>query len=296
MKYAVFLHDLTNGFAAERVIGDWIDFYNTVWPHSALADSTSAEACRAEQLGWDVLSFSALDRNADLFQTMIDALGTAGLVPRPYFQFGNYYETIRDTSYDEYVRRLPSGIRRLDRKFRQANDLRFVLTTNGEDLESAIDDYEKVYSVCWKDPENNPTFIPNFVRVCAASGSLRLGNMYVNGEPAATQIWVVHDGEATIYKLAYDEKFKKIGVGSMLSLQMMRHVIERDHVDEVDYGSGDDAYKKNWMSHRRERWGIVAYNPFSVRGAYCLAKNYGRELASRLLERKREPVEGRRER
>jgi putative transposase len=31
LKYeAVYLHEMTDGFAAERVIGTWIDFYNTV--------------------------------------------------------------------------------------------------------------------------------------------------------------------------------------------------------------------------------------------------------------------------
>jgi len=45
LKYeAVYLHDLTDGFRAERVIADWIDFYNTVRPHSALAGRTPAEA------------------------------------------------------------------------------------------------------------------------------------------------------------------------------------------------------------------------------------------------------------
>ncbi len=45
LKYeAVYLHDLTDGFAAERVIGEWIDFYNTVRPHSALAGRTPEEA------------------------------------------------------------------------------------------------------------------------------------------------------------------------------------------------------------------------------------------------------------
>ncbi len=44
LKYeAVYLHDLTDGFHAERVIGEWIDFYNTVRPHSALGGSTPAE-------------------------------------------------------------------------------------------------------------------------------------------------------------------------------------------------------------------------------------------------------------
>ncbi len=38
LKYeAVYLHDLTDGFKAEQVIGEWIDFYNTERPHSALA-------------------------------------------------------------------------------------------------------------------------------------------------------------------------------------------------------------------------------------------------------------------
>jgi len=38
------LHELTDGFKAERVIGTWIDFYNTARPHSALAGQTPAEA------------------------------------------------------------------------------------------------------------------------------------------------------------------------------------------------------------------------------------------------------------
>ena len=45
LKYeAVYLHELTDGFKADRVITEWIDFYNTVRPHSALAGRTPAEA------------------------------------------------------------------------------------------------------------------------------------------------------------------------------------------------------------------------------------------------------------
>ena len=45
LKYeAVYLHELTDGFAAERVIGEWIGFYNTGRPHSALDGRTPAEA------------------------------------------------------------------------------------------------------------------------------------------------------------------------------------------------------------------------------------------------------------
>jgi putative transposase len=45
LKYeAVYLHELTDGFKAERVIGEWIDFYNSERPHSALGGRTPAEA------------------------------------------------------------------------------------------------------------------------------------------------------------------------------------------------------------------------------------------------------------
>ena len=50
LKYeAVYLHELTDGFRAERVIGAWIDFYNTERPHSALAGQTPAEVYGAGQ-------------------------------------------------------------------------------------------------------------------------------------------------------------------------------------------------------------------------------------------------------
>jgi putative transposase len=45
LKYeAVYLHDLTDGFVAERVIGTWIDFYNNERPHSALDGRTPEQA------------------------------------------------------------------------------------------------------------------------------------------------------------------------------------------------------------------------------------------------------------
>jgi putative transposase len=48
LKYeAVYLHELADGFAAERVIGGWIAFYNHERPHSALAGRTPAEAYTA---------------------------------------------------------------------------------------------------------------------------------------------------------------------------------------------------------------------------------------------------------
>ena len=41
LKYeSVYLHELTDGFATERVIGEWFNLYNTKRPHSSLDGQT----------------------------------------------------------------------------------------------------------------------------------------------------------------------------------------------------------------------------------------------------------------
>lgn len=50
MKYkAVYVHKLSDGFAGERVIADWMNFYNRRRPHSALGARTPTEAYHAER-------------------------------------------------------------------------------------------------------------------------------------------------------------------------------------------------------------------------------------------------------
>lgn len=41
---AVYLHELTDGFVAKRIIREWITFYNTDRPHTALDKRTPEEA------------------------------------------------------------------------------------------------------------------------------------------------------------------------------------------------------------------------------------------------------------
>jgi CelD/BcsL family acetyltransferase involved in cellulose biosynthesis len=102
--------------------------------------------------------------------------------------------------------------------------------------------------------------MPGLIRLCAARRWLRMGIAYHENVPVAAQLWIVNAGRAAIYKLAYDQAFARLSAGTVLTARLMRQVIDEERVDEVDYLVGDDDYKKDWMTHRRARLGIVAYD------------------------------------
>ena len=60
----------------------------------------------------------------------------------------------------------------------------------------------------------------------------------------------------------------------VLTAALMKHVMDEDRVSEVDYLSGDDAYKRDWMAQRRERVGLVAFDPHSPRGLLAAARHF----------------------
>ncbi len=93
-----------------------------------------------------------------------------------------------------------------------------------------------------------------------------------SASPGSAQFWFTIDRRAYIFKLAYDEAFNKWSAGTVLTAHLMRQALDEDRVVEVDYLTGDDPYKKSWMSQRRERIGLLACNLRSVRGIAMAAR------------------------
>lgn len=256
--------------------------------HFALADSHGADAMR----------FAPMDPDCASFRSLFAAIRGVGWVPFRYFCFGNWYLRVQG-SWAAYLAQregaLRSTIKRKGKKFDASGGQLEVVTTS-DNIESAIDAYNTVYGSSWKQPEPFPSFIPGLVRSLAETGELRLGIAWLGEKPIASQIWFVKNGKASIFKLAYDEQFAELGAGTLLTACLMEHVIDRDRVVEVDYLIGDDSYKKSWMDARRERWGIVAYNPGTALGLFLLSREVAGRGAKHLVEQFRKLLDGGRER
>jgi len=236
-----------------------------------------------ERPRWDAIDLQPMDRESAFFSELVSAFEKAGMVVQTYFCSGNWYYPVNGRSYKEYLETLRSSVRNIakskNRKIERSGRVRVEIVTSCAGLDSAISDYERVYSSSWKVPEPYALFVPGLMRRCAQAGWLRLGVAYVDNAPTASQFWVVHNGIASIYKIAYDRQFSELSVGTYLTMRMMERAIDVDRVQEIDYLSGDDSYKKDWMSHRRELWGILTLNPRTVRGALGIARHVcGRSL------------------
>jgi len=232
--------------------------------------SEALSALKKDNPHWDYMDFKPLTYNADLFSSLSRALRMIGFIPYKYFCFGNWYFRVSGRSYSDYLNSLPTRLKNtIKRKKKQffANGAgRLEIITSSDRVEHGIAAYEKVYATSWKNQEPFPRFISGLIRISAEQGWLRLGIAYIDDAPVSVQLWIVSHGRAAIYKLAYDERYASHSVGSILTAHLMEYVIDVDKVLEVDYLSGDDSYKKDWMSNRREKWGIVAYNPSTVSG------------------------------
>lgn len=247
-----------------------------------------AEALR----GASVVHLRPLATEAPFFTAFQQSLRDAGFWVGTHFCTGNWYLEVAGRSYEDYLSGLTSNIRKnMARRVRKLTDHNYairIVTEEGPELEWAIEAYDGIYRQSWKRPEPFPDFIPGLCRMAARRGWLRLGVLTIGDLPIASQLWLVKDGFASIYKLAYSEEYAKLSAGTILTAELMRRVIDTDKVSIVDYGIGDDPYKKEWMSHRREHHGIIAFNSRLPAGWIGALRHFGGLALKPLLSRFRQ--------
>jgi hypothetical protein len=270
--------------------GAMSNYYTALYAPAHAAEVSSqglaelARTLRAGKLRAGVHFFAPMNPDGAEFAAMESALQQAGFVTFRYFRFVNWYLPCQGLPWSQYSAErngaLRSTIRRMGKKLAADGGVLEVII-GGERLEAGLAAYEQVYAASWKQAEPYPGFVRELMVLCAQRGWLRLGVAWLGDRAIAAQFWIVAHGRAEIFKLAYDEAYKSSAAGTLLTAALMEHVLDQDRVSEVDYLIGDDPYKKTWMSHRRERWGIAAYDPRTVSGVIGLARNFAGDLKRR---------------
>ncbi|WP_229736414.1 GNAT family N-acetyltransferase [Novosphingobium endophyticum] len=191
----------------------------------------------------------------------------------------NHILPVAGRRYEEYLQGRPGQLRTtLKRKTKKVRVE--ILTRFDETVWSA---YEDIYAESWKPEEGSPAFLRAFAEAEGAAGRLRLGVAYAADDPShpiAAQMWTVEGGTAFIHKLAHREAAKPLSPGSVLSAALFRHVIDVDRVELVDFGTGDDPYKRDWMEAVRPRYRLEMFRPLDLRNWLVFARIGLRRLAA----------------
>lgn len=276
------------------------NYYASLWSPACDADTDSATDAAAAGLVAQLQAHRPRTATVQLAPLSAEAASTAALerafkasgwYTSRYFCFGNWTLPCDGLDFDAYMQardsRLLNTWRRKSKAFYKSADsgTRIQIVTDLCDVEMAIAAYNSIYAKSWKKPEPYPGFVSGWARICARNGWLRLGLAWVDGVPVAAQFWFTVNRRAYIFKLAYDEEHAKLSAGTVLSAHLFRHSLAQDRVVEIDYLTGDDAYKQGWMTQRRERMGLLACNPATAAGLYHAGRQVAVALRQRLAPR-----------
>jgi len=233
-----------------------------------LKENNQEEALKCLAQGLSELPFKTLrlepvaenDSNIHGLQRAMESLG---FYCHRSFHFFNWIYRLQGQSIEDYMAARPARVRntlaRKQRRLEREHNYDIRLFTGGN-LEQALADYNAIFKASWKGHDLFAGFIESLLDRLSGPGWLRLAILYIEGQPVAAQLWFVVHGKASIFRLAYDEAWKRYSPGSILTSYLMEHVIEIDKVEEIDFLMGNDRYKQEWMSECRKRWRLVCVN------------------------------------
>ncbi|MFY9351139.1 MAG: GNAT family N-acetyltransferase [Sphingobium sp.] len=192
---------------------------------------------------------------------MLAALRRAGWFAVRRYMGGRYLLHVRGRSFADYWAERPGRLRNLVRRKGRGDP--FALSIERVLTDDLWADYVDVHGRSWKEaePEGGLAFLHALARRESDAGTLRLGFARLDGRAVAAQLWTVEHGVALIHKLNHDRALDARSPGTLLSHAMFAQAIDGDGVETIDYGTGDNGYKTEWMEDRIALQRIDAFNP-----------------------------------
>lgn len=204
---------------------------------------------------------------------LISGFQKAGWMAMATPQTGHWHARISHPDFAAFWAERPSRLQQTCARKARKYGVTCAIDTQWTPENWAI--YTRIYAQSWKPAEGDPDFLAALARDAGADGSLRLGIAYLEQAPVAAQFWTVDHRRAIIHKLAHLPSAQFASPGTILSAALFRHVIDQDHVQAISFGTGDDAYKADWVDSYEQLWRIRLWNPSSptAMAGYALARS-----------------------
>lgn len=205
------------------------------------------------------ISFYPLFDDDGTARMMRRAFASAGWIAVLTDQSSNHFIDLRGRSFADYWAARPGPLRSSVK--RKGRSRRYVFAIHDRLTEDLWQDYMAVYASSWKNAEPWPAMVRAIAEEAASRGALRLGTARDGDRIAAAQIWTLEGGTACIHKIAHDSADDRKSPGTLLSHHMFAHMIDQEKVGRIDYGTGNNAYKRDWMEQERPMLRLDCFDP-----------------------------------
>ncbi len=229
-----------------------------------------------------VVRLDALDP-ADPSITAFERAATeVGLAIHRFSHFSNWFMPVQG-DFASWLASRPGALRNtIKRRIKAAAalelrcfGLRFAPTEPNSqpiDLDQAVVQFEAVYAASWKPPEPFARVNAQIMRGLASAHVLRVGILADQAGPIAAQYWAVSGRRAYLLKLAYIKTAAARSPGTVLTALMIKSILSTETIDHLDFGRGEDRYKRDWVSQQQPRVGLLLINKRSASGVAMLAR------------------------
>lgn len=232
---------------------------------------------KSSDIKWDIIDLYGIPEEEGSYSNIGDAICNSRLNFSKYFCFANWYH---DSIYYEskiYFSSMSHNARKNLRAYgnraQKAGKLLFKMIVDYDSVEHYMEVYFDVYKRSWKKQERlGPDFYLALAKHAAIRGWLRLGIIFLDDVAVAAGFAFIHNGNAYFEKMAYDEKYGDLGIGTVWLTKMIEHVVDIDKVSLIDFMRGDEEYKHHWVKNRRERFGYYIFNR-TIKGRFLYIMN-----------------------
>lgn len=258
---------LTNWYAFT-----WKDLCTNAATDSALLQALARDLARRTHR----ITLPKLPEEDGTFHRLAAAFRAAGWLVIAEPCDTNHLLPVAGRSYAQFLAERPGRLRTTLK--RKAKRVEVALSTTFDAASWAA--YEDIYADSWKPAEGDPALLRAFAEGESRAGRFRFALARHEGRPVAAQFWTVDGDTAYIHKLAHRTDAEKLSAGTTLTAALFQHVIDTDKVQWVDFGTGDDPYKRDWMETVRTRWQITCLAPLRLQNWPVLARHLLRKLVS----------------
>jgi CelD/BcsL family acetyltransferase involved in cellulose biosynthesis len=209
--------------------------------------------------GWDVLDFSAVPRGSALAQ-LVRLARMQGFAAHGVRAATSPYVSLESQDALERLLartqgRFRANLRRRMRKLQGSGTVRLTRATSSG---SHLQRFYALERAGWKGSANTAiaqdtrtlAFYDTVARTAERFGYLSLYTLECGGRAVAMQYGLMERGRYFVLKTAYDEAFRECSPGQLITLEILRDLIERDCA-ELDFLGLPMDWKRDWAPKLR---------------------------------------------